>query len=183
MLGAMLGGLFPIERDADGYCFIDRDPRHFPLILNFLRGDDTIALPKDPNERAAILREAQFYGLDALAHRLTMQCLTSGLVAHWPFDEGTGIVGSDRSGNGTHARLGNPRWSVGPDGRGSALEVGHQHPVVRFPHVADVFPIGDAPDAISAWVRKGREGRGLRQLRAPLGGVGSQSNDKRGAQS
>lgn len=43
----------------------------------------------------------------------------------------------------------NPRWSLGPDDHGSALEVGTQQSVIRFLHIADVFPIGHAPYTIS----------------------------------
>jgi hypothetical protein len=43
---------------------------------------------------------------------------TSGLVAHWKFDEGTGSTAGDSSGNGYHGVLSGPLWSspgrIGP---------------------------------------------------------------------
>ena len=40
--------------------FIDRDPRHFGLVLNFLR-DGTCVLPADAGGRRELLQEADFY--------------------------------------------------------------------------------------------------------------------------
>jgi hypothetical protein len=40
--------------------FIDRDPRHFGLILNFLR-DGACCLPADARGRRELLQEADFY--------------------------------------------------------------------------------------------------------------------------
>lgn len=50
---------------AQGRIFIDRDPQHFGLILNFLR-DGTCVLPMDGDARRQILQEADFYQLDSL---------------------------------------------------------------------------------------------------------------------
>ena len=58
-------------RDSDqrhsvqGRIFIDRDPQHFGLILNFLR-DGTCVLPMDGEARRQILQEADFFQLDSL---------------------------------------------------------------------------------------------------------------------
>ena len=43
-----------------GRVFVDRDPKHFRLILNFLR-DGTAALPSDPIELQEIKQEAEFF--------------------------------------------------------------------------------------------------------------------------
>lgn len=40
--------------------FIDRDPQHFGLILNFLR-DGACTLPSEPGTRRELLQEADFY--------------------------------------------------------------------------------------------------------------------------
>ena len=48
-----------------GRIFIDRDPQHFGLILNFLR-DGTCVLPTDVDARRQILQEADFYQLESL---------------------------------------------------------------------------------------------------------------------
>ncbi len=48
-----------------GRIFIDRDPQHFGLILNFLR-DGTCVLPTDVDARRQILQEADFFQLESL---------------------------------------------------------------------------------------------------------------------
>ena len=50
---------------AQGRIFIDRDPQHFGLILNFLR-DGTCVLPTGVDARRQILQEADFYQLESL---------------------------------------------------------------------------------------------------------------------
>lgn len=48
-----------------GRVFIDRDPQHFGLILNFLR-DGFCVLPTNVDARRQILQEADFFQLDSL---------------------------------------------------------------------------------------------------------------------
>uniref|UniRef100_A0A1I7TCK6 BTB domain-containing protein n=1 Tax=Caenorhabditis tropicalis TaxID=1561998 RepID=A0A1I7TCK6_9PELO len=55
----------PIPRDSSGYIFIDRDPKHFRLILNFMR-DGKINLPSLKADVLEIQQEAQYYLLDDL---------------------------------------------------------------------------------------------------------------------
>ncbi len=43
-----------------GRVFLDRDPKHFRLILNYLR-DGEVCLPACPQELQEILQEALFY--------------------------------------------------------------------------------------------------------------------------
>ena len=43
-----------------GRTFIDRDPKHFGLILNYLR-DGTCVLPADSQGLQEVLQEAEFY--------------------------------------------------------------------------------------------------------------------------
>ena len=45
---------------VQGRVFLDRDPKHFRLILNYLRDGD-ICLPSCPMELQEILQEALFY--------------------------------------------------------------------------------------------------------------------------
>ena len=58
--------------------FIDRDPEHFGLILNFLR-DGVCVLPVSPEARRQLLQEADFYQV----------CTTDNLhgeeTLKWPF--------------------------------------------------------------------------------------------------
>ncbi|CAL8465005.1 g4540 [Coccomyxa elongata] len=51
--------------DDKGRVFIDRDPEHFGLILNFLR-DGVCVLPVNPEARRQVLQEADFYQLESL---------------------------------------------------------------------------------------------------------------------
>lgn len=152
MLEAMFSGIFPLHPDADGSFFIDRDPKHFPFILNYLR-DGRFTLPKNPTDRAAVLREARYYSLDGLMRRVTTQRLRTGLVAHWLFDEGAGVTACDLSGNGAHAIIDDPRWCYGPNGRQAALHLAPYRSLVSLPHIADVFPLNNDPYAISVWAR------------------------------
>lgn len=54
-----------IKQDENGCIFIDRDPKHFRLILNYMRDDDTI-LPESAKEIQEILKEAECYRLEGL---------------------------------------------------------------------------------------------------------------------
>ncbi|CAJ0609779.1 unnamed protein product [Cylicocyclus nassatus] len=49
--------------------FIDRDPKMFGYILNYLR-DGRVHVPKNGHVIALLLQEAVFYGLGTLAERL-----------------------------------------------------------------------------------------------------------------
>lgn len=53
-----------------GHVFIDRDPKHFALILNFLR-DGFAVLPRDEQALTEIMVEAAYYKVySALQHSL-----------------------------------------------------------------------------------------------------------------
>uniref|UniRef100_A0A1I7T5X7 BTB domain-containing protein n=1 Tax=Caenorhabditis tropicalis TaxID=1561998 RepID=A0A1I7T5X7_9PELO len=56
----------PLEKDETGSIFIDRDPKHFRLILNFMR-DGRIVLPDSESEIEEILIESSYYLLDGLS--------------------------------------------------------------------------------------------------------------------
>ena len=71
MLAAMFSGRHEVHTNAAGAVFIDRDPTHFALILNYLRGGQLpSSLPILTLE--ALQNEADYYQLHDLA----------GLVAH-----------------------------------------------------------------------------------------------------
>lgn len=49
-----------LVRNLQGHIFIDRDPKHFALILNFLR-DGFAVLPRDEQALTEIMVEAAHY--------------------------------------------------------------------------------------------------------------------------
>ncbi|PIC49209.1 hypothetical protein B9Z55_007888 [Caenorhabditis nigoni] len=55
----------PITKDESGAIFIDRDSKHFRLILNFMRDGD-VDLQKYLEDVTEIQKEAEFYLLDGL---------------------------------------------------------------------------------------------------------------------
>lgn len=56
----------------DGSIFVDRDPKHFPLIINFLRDFEyfqrqrMVSIPTKEEERDELELEATFYGIEQL---------------------------------------------------------------------------------------------------------------------
>ena len=58
-LSVLVSKEFPSECGSEGCIFIDRDPEHFPLVLQYLRDGSGLV----PQERAALRRETRFYGL------------------------------------------------------------------------------------------------------------------------
>lgn len=60
---------FQLNVDESGCIFIDRSPKHFDLILNFMR-DGCLALPKNERDLTELMAEAQYYLLDGLIDRL-----------------------------------------------------------------------------------------------------------------
>jgi len=65
MLSAMFSGRMPIQEEENGSVFIDRDGKHFNVILNFLR-DGQIAFPETQKELEELKREARFYCIEDL---------------------------------------------------------------------------------------------------------------------
>ncbi|ORZ15335.1 hypothetical protein BCR42DRAFT_416886 [Absidia repens] len=67
LLAAMFSGKHPIDSDHEGSYFIDRDPTHFRLVLNYLR--DLRISPsviQDKIIAQELLQEAQFYHIEGL---------------------------------------------------------------------------------------------------------------------
>uniref|UniRef100_A0A1I7TGS7 BTB domain-containing protein n=1 Tax=Caenorhabditis tropicalis TaxID=1561998 RepID=A0A1I7TGS7_9PELO len=66
MLKVMMETDIPVTKDESGAIFIDRSPKHFELILNFMRDGD-VELPDSEKEIKEIQKEADFYLLHDLA--------------------------------------------------------------------------------------------------------------------
>ena len=65
MLARLVAGELPSAVDSRSRLFIDRDPTHFRLVLNYLRDGDC-SLPTTEAALSELLSEAEFYSLDGL---------------------------------------------------------------------------------------------------------------------
>ena len=65
MLSKLFSGQFKVTRDAQGNPFIDRDGKHFRLILNFLRSGKFVH-PSDVIILQELLIEADYYQIKQL---------------------------------------------------------------------------------------------------------------------
>lgn len=75
------------------------------------------------------------------------QGVPDGLVGYWSFDEGTGNMAFDGSGNGNDGVIeGNPTWVEGQ--LGTALDFEGTNSFVAAPHI----PINDQSFTIGMWV-------------------------------
>ena len=85
-LESMFSGRHVVAAAPDGSFFIDRDPQHFRVILNYLRCGAAIT-PHDAVAKAEAAEEAAFYGLQGLqrallAPPLDMEALLGPEIAH-----------------------------------------------------------------------------------------------------
>jgi len=86
---------------------------------------------------------------------LVALCLTAahaaetGLVAHWTFDEGSGDVARDVTGNGHDARLTGTEWVLSP--RGYALRFDAKEDAARYGDPASMNMSGDM--TLAVWAR------------------------------
>ncbi|XP_034935069.1 BTB/POZ domain-containing protein KCTD12 [Chelonus insularis] len=69
-LSAIFTGKSPVEKDAKGKYFLDRDGVLFRYVLDFLR-NDTLTLPEGFRERERLRREAVYYKLPGLEKAIT----------------------------------------------------------------------------------------------------------------
>jgi len=63
MLSAMLSGRHPLQKHKDGSIFLDRSPKFFKIILEFLR-TGSLLWPESASERKMLYEEISFFGLD-----------------------------------------------------------------------------------------------------------------------
>lgn len=64
-LALIARGVLPVNRDDTGAIFLDRDAKHFQLVLNYLR-DGWCSLPKSQDERRELLQEIRYYQVNQL---------------------------------------------------------------------------------------------------------------------
>jgi hypothetical protein len=88
---------------------------------------------------------------------LGAQCIKglceTGLIAYWAFDEGTGTVAADATGNGNDGTVTGGQW-VTRDTNG-ALQLGAN---ASYVEVGDKLDTVDLPFSVAAWVRVGAAG-------------------------
>lgn len=89
----------PVTKDDSGAFFIDRSPKHFDLILNFMR--DGAKLPACKNNVEEISKEAQYYllfGLVELCSKHTQVEPNAGIVKilYSDFEELASVVNSEK---------------------------------------------------------------------------------------
>lgn len=62
--GSLVSGRVPQKREKDGSIFIDRNPKHFSFVLDYLRSAGTNFTPPTSKTAQDELRaEADFYGI------------------------------------------------------------------------------------------------------------------------
>ncbi|XP_076178715.1 BTB/POZ domain-containing protein Ktl [Ptiloglossa arizonensis] len=69
-LAGLFSGKTPVEKDAKGKYFLDRDGVLFRYVLDFLR-NQALVLPEGFRERERLKQEASFYGLPGLERAVT----------------------------------------------------------------------------------------------------------------
>jgi hypothetical protein len=79
LLQSLTSGLADVKRDKNEAFFIDRDPKCFQSILNYLRAantDEEFDLPENKTELRGLLKEASYYKLQGLIDLANQQLST-----------------------------------------------------------------------------------------------------------
>ena len=83
LLEGLISGVCSVNIDENRACFIDRNPKHFAVILDYLRAENLNefreTLPKDEITEKEILKEAEFYEVLGLKDLITSEIETSFL--------------------------------------------------------------------------------------------------------
>jgi len=90
LLAGMLCGRFPVSRDFNGNIFIDRDPKLFRSVLNFLR-DEHLSPPKQHDKVEALLAEARYFQLPDM-ERVMQDAWKQSCVLSCYANPGTALV-------------------------------------------------------------------------------------------
>ena len=141
LLAGMLCGRFPVSRDAHGNIFIDRDPKLFRAVLNYLR-DETLTPPKDKEKVEALLAEARYFQLPDMERMLQdawkQTCVLlyyahplSGLVHTLHIDGPVEVIKGIRS--AVSEVLGSEHCTYALDGTMLTLELDAAHHGVEVP--------------------------------------------------
>src|SRR3989344_3567658 len=97
---------------------------------------------------------------------------TSGLIAHWKFDEGSGTTVSDSSGNGNTGTLTNgPTFTTGKIGQGLSFDGINDAVQISDSNSLDVSQI-----TVSAWVRKISDAPSWSMIASRQAGTGTGDN-------
>ena len=84
LLQTLVSNLPDASRDENQAIFIDRDPEHFPFILNYLRfigsSDFIFKLPENTKKLEQLKRESEFYKLTSLYEAITENFLNKNLI-------------------------------------------------------------------------------------------------------
>jgi len=72
MIRTMFNGTFPVHQVVDGSVFIDRDPKYFDMVLNYMRSGG-LEPPRDKNVLMELWKEAEFYQLTGMIEILENQ--------------------------------------------------------------------------------------------------------------
>lgn len=70
MLGAMFSGRHELATDSNGRVYLNRDPKYFDYVLEYLRsgGKAPSSLPADERERCRVLEEFDYFLLDPFSN-------------------------------------------------------------------------------------------------------------------
>jgi len=64
LIGFRFSGRFSLQKDENGAIFIDRNPVYFSYVLRYLRDGDLLEFPETVEEKEAVLKEFDFFGIE-----------------------------------------------------------------------------------------------------------------------
>lgn len=79
----LLSGLVDVKYDKKNAIFINRDPKYFSLILNYLRLANTseaFVYPTNPDDLSGLIKEAEYYKIEGLKQTETLNHFGDSLI-------------------------------------------------------------------------------------------------------